>query len=279
MQIIYMSRVIPPDIERPKTFGYKYGEITHDLVDNMAKQYYDAAWQADAVQTLQAPGSLENPVPVNIQPIPILQADGTVKYVLPTQQPIPIAEADGSSRYVPGWGTDIYGRQQSKLKTIIEMFEPGSICKIHLDDTDAFQAVIHGIKFSTAHLEPALHIEFFKLEDVLAMPAETSPDTLSQYPVIQSCVIYNPGQIESIDSSDAAEMSRELIKNEMLAIKKQIAALKDNLRQLSRLRNSEGSTSRLVSEIDRKYRAFARSLERERFMKRPQLGSMLGTIY
>jgi hypothetical protein len=74
-------------------------------------------------------------------------------------------------------------------------------------------------------------------------------------------------------------MSRELIKNEMLAIKKQIAALKDNLRQLSRLKNSEGSTSRLVSEIDRKYRAFARSLERERFMKRPQLGSMLGTIY
>ena len=271
MQIIYMGRVNPPDIERPKTFGYKYGEIT--------KQYYDAAWQADAVQALQAPGSLENPVPVNIQPIPILQADGTVKYVLPTQQPIPIAEADGSSRYVPGWGTDIYGRQQSKLKTIIEMFEPGSICKIHLDDTDAFQAVIHGIKFSTAHLEPALHIEFFKLEDVLAMPAETSPDTLSQYPVIQSCIIYNPGQIESIDSSDAAEMSRELIKNEMLAIKKQIAALKDNLRQLSRLRNSEGSTSRLVSEIDRKYRAFARSLERERFMKRPQLGSMLGTIY
>ena len=273
-----MGRVIPPDIERPKKHE-RYGEIIHDLVDNMAKQYYDAAWQADAVQTLQAPGSLENPVPVNIQPIPILQADGTIKYVLPTQQPIPIAEADGSSRYVPGWGTDIYGRQQSKLKTIIEMFEPGSICKIHLDDTDAFQAVIHGIKFSTAHLEPALHIEFFKLEDVLAMPAETSPDTLSQYPVIQSCVIYNPGQIESIDSSDAAEMSRELIKNEMLAIKKQIAALKDNLRQLSRLRNSEGSTSRLVSEIDRKYRAFARSLERERFMKRPQLGSMLGTIY
>ena len=272
-----MGRVIPPDIERPKKYG-RYGEITHDLVDNITKQYYDTAPQADAVQALQAPGSFEQPISI-LQPIPILQADGTVKYVLPTQQPTPIAEADGSSRYVSGWGTDIYGRQQSKLKTIIEMFPSGSICKIHLDDTDAFQAVIHGIKFSTAHLEPALHIEFFKLEDVLAMPAETSPDTLSQYPVIQSCVIYNPGQIESIDSSDAAEMSRELIKNEMLAIKKQIAALKDNLRQLSRLKNSGDSTSRLVSEIDRKYRTFARSLERERFMKRPQLGDMLGTIY
>lgn len=268
-----MGRVIPPDIKRPK----KYGEIINDLVE----QYYNTAPQANAVQTLQAPVILNPLVPRpaidTIQPIPILQSDGTIKYVLPTQQPIPTPEA--KSRFVLGWGTDIYGRQQSNLKTIIEMFPSGSICKIHLDDTDAFQAVIHEIKFSTANIDPALHIEFFKLEDVLAMPAETSPDTLSQYPAIQSCIIYNPGQIEGIDSSDAAEMSRELIKNEMLAIKKQIAALKDNLRHLSRLKNSEGSTSRLVSEIDRKYRAFARSLERERFMKRPQLGSLLGTIY
>ena len=105
-----MGKVIPPDIERPKKHE-RYGETIHDLLDNMVKQYYDTALQADAVRTLQAPGSLENPVPVNIQPIPILQADGTVKYVLPTQQPTPIAEADGSSRYVSGWGTDIYGRQ------------------------------------------------------------------------------------------------------------------------------------------------------------------------
>ena len=268
-----MGRVIPPDIKRPK----KYGEIINDL----SEQYYNTAPRADAVQTLQAPVILNplDPRPAidTIQPIPIFQSDGTVKYVLPTQQFIPTPEA--KSRYVPEWGTDIYGRQQSNLKTIIEMFPSGSICKIHLDDTDAFQAVIHEIKFSTANIDPALHIEFFKLEDVLAMPAETSSDTLSQYPAIQSCIIYNPGQIESIDSSDAAEMSRELIKNEMLTIKKQIAALKDNLRQLSRLKNSEGSTSRLVNEINRKYHAFARSLERERFMKRPQLGSLLGTIY
>ena len=268
-----MGKVILPDIKRPKKHG-RYGEIIHDLVDNMAKQYYDTAPQANAVQTLQAPVILNplDPRPAidTIQPIPILQLDGTIKYVLPTQQTIPTPEA--KSRFVLGWGTDIYGRQQSNLKTIIEMFPPGSICKIHLDDTDAFQAVIHEIKFSTANIDPALHIEFFKLEDVLAMPAETSPDTLSQYPAIQSCVIYNPGQIESIDSSDAAEMSRELIKNEMLAIKKQIAALKDNLRQLSRLKNSEGSTSRLVSEIDRKYHAFAQRLERERFLKRTAVG-------
>ena len=263
-----MGRVISPDIKRPK----KYGEIINDLDE----QYYNTAPQANAVQTLQVPVILNplDPRPAidTIHPIPIFQSDGTVKYVLPTQQPTPIAEADGTSRFVLGLGTDIYGRQQSKLKTIIEMFPPGSICKIHLDNTDAFQAVIHEIKFSTANIDPALHIEFFKLEDVLAMPAETSLDTLSQYPAIQSCIIYNPGQIEGIDSSDAAEMSRELIKNEMLAIKKQIAALKDNLRQLSRLRNSEGSTSRLISEIDRKYRAFARNLERERFMKRPAVG-------
>lgn len=275
-----MGRVIPPDIQRPKKHE-RYGEIMHDLVGNMTNQYYDTAPPADAVQTLQAPVILNplDPRPAidTIQPIPILQSDGTVKYVLPTQQSIPTPEA--KSKFALGWGTDIYGRQQSKLKTIIEMFPSGSICKIHLDDTDAFQAVIHEIKFSTANIDPALHIEFFKLEDVLAMPAETSPDTLSQHPAIQSCIIYNPGQIESIDSSDAAEMSRELIKNEMLAIKKQIAALKDNLRQLSRLKNSEGSTSRLVSEIDRKYRAFARSLERDRFMKRPSLGDMWGTIF
>ena len=275
-----MGRVIPPDIQRPKKHE-RYGEIMHDLVGNMTNQYYDTAPQADAVQTLQAPVILNplDPRPAidTIQPIPILQSDGTVKYILPTQQSIPTPEA--KSRFVLGWGTDIYGRQQSNLKTIIEMFPSGSICKIHLDDTDAFQAVIHEIKFSTANIDPALHIEFFKLEDVLAMPAETSPDTLSQYPAIQSCIIYNPGQIEGINSSDAAEMSRELIKNEMLAIKKQIAALKDNLRQLSRLKNSEGSTSRLVNEINRKYHAFARSLERDRFMKRPSLGDMWGTIF
>ena len=84
---------------------------------------------------------------------------------------------------------------------------------------------------------------------------------------MESCVIYNLGQIEVIDSSDVAEMYREFIKNEMLVIKKQIAALKDNLRQLSRLKNSGVSTSGLVSEIDRKYRAFVRNLEQKRFMK------------
>ena len=84
---------------------------------------------------------------------------------------------------------------------------------------------------------------------------------------MESCVIYNIGQIEVIDSSDVAEMYRELIKNEMLAIKKYIATLKDNLRQLSRLKNSGVSTSELFSEIDRKYRAFVRNLEQKRFMK------------
>ena len=130
------------------------------------------------------------------------------------------------------------------------------------------QAVIHRIEFSNDdYLGPALHIEFFKLKDVLAMPAEASPDTLSHDLNMQSCVICNLGQIEIIDSSDAAEMSRELIKNEMLVIKKQIAALKDNLRRLSRLRNSRDSTSRLFREIDRKYRLFVQSLEQKRFMK------------
>ena len=130
------------------------------------------------------------------------------------------------------------------------------------------QAVIHRIEFSNDdYLGPALHIEFFKLKDVLAMPAEASPDTLSQYMNMESCVIYNLGQIEVIDSSDVAEMYRELIKNEMLAIKKYIATLKDNLRRLSRLKNSGGSTSGLVSEIHRKYQALVQSLEQKSFMK------------
>ena len=231
-----MGRVNPPDIGRPKKHGC-YGEIIHDLVDNMVKQYHDIAPQVDTVQTLQTP-VIRN----SLDPRPTIDTIQTI---------------------------DIYRRQKSKLKTIIEMFPSGTICKIHLDETDVFLAVIHGIKFSTDDLEPALHIDFFKLEDILALPAETSLDILSEYPVIQSCVIHNPGQIESIDSSDTAEMSRELIKNEMLAIKKQIAALKDNLRQLSRLRNSEGSTSRLVNEINWKYHAFVRNLEWERYMKQP----------
>jgi hypothetical protein len=262
-----MGKVKAVEIKRPQNYGH-YGELINDLVDNMTKQYYDdtVPRSDDAQTTLRAPGSFETPIA-----IPVLQTDDAVRYILPTQPSMPIADADGTLIYVPGCGNDIYGQQQSKLKTIIEMFPSGSICKIHLDDTDAFQAVIHEIKFSTAHFQPALHIEFFKLEDVFAMPVESSSDTLSQYPVIQSCVIFNPGQIESIDSSDTAEMSRELIKNEMLAIKKQIADLKDNLRQLSRLRNSGGSTSRLFSEIDQKYHAFARRLERERLIKQPSI--------
>ena len=147
------------------------------------------------------------------------------------------------------------------------MIPPGSICKIYLDDIGTVQAIIHRIKICTAHFEPALHIEFFKLKDVIAMPADASPDTLSHDLIMQSCVICNLGQIEIIDSSDVAEMYREFIKNEMLVIKKQIAALKDNLRQFSRLKNSGVSTSGLVSEIDRKYRLFVQSLEQKRVMK------------
>lgn len=151
---------------------------------------------------------------------------------------------------------------KQNLRKLSRCFPPGSICKIHLPDIGTIQAVIHKIKFSTVHPNPSLQIEFFDLEDVLSLPAGTSLDTLSQYPIMEMRTIYDPGQIESIDSSEATEMSRETIKNEMLAIKKQIAALKDNLRQLSRLKNSGDSTSRLFSEIDRKYRLFVQSLEK-----------------
>ena len=224
-----MARIKPSHIERPKKLG-RCGENIHDLDDNMAKH--------------------------SIAP----QADGTDKYLLlPTQQTIYAEAADDSSRYVPVWTRT---HRQSKFKTIIEMFPSGSICKIYLPDIDPYLAIINKIEFSTTHLEPALYIEFFKIEDILAMPDETSPDTLSQYPGIQMCTIYIPEQIESIDLSDAAEMSKELIKNEMNAIKKQIAALKNNLRQLSRLRNSGDSTSRLFSEIDRKYHALIRNFRK-----------------
>lgn len=233
-----MARVKPSHIERPKKLG-RCGENIHDLDNNMAEHS-------------TAP-----------------QVDGTDKYLLlPTQQTIYAEAADGSSKYVPVWASDVRIHRQSEFQTIIEMFPPGSICRIYLYDKGTVQAVIHGIKFSTNdYLGPALHIEFFNLKDVFALSAETSPDTLSQYPIIQSCVIYNLGQIESIDSSDAVEISRELIKNEMLAIKKQIAALKENLRRLSRLRNSRDSTSGLVSEIHRKYQALVQSLEQKSFMK------------
>ena len=244
-----MATVIPPIIERPKKSGH-CGEIINDLDVNMAKQYYyDNAPKiygihTDQIQVIPNPLNPRPPIDKD-HPMSIVQSDGTVKYMNSTQQPI---------------HADVRIHRQSKLKTIIETFPPGSICKIYLDDMGTVQAVIHRIKFSTAHFEPALHIEFFKLEDVLTLPAETSLDTLSQYPIMQSCVIYNPEQIEIIDSSDAAETFREFIKNEMLAIKKQIAALKVNLRRLSRLRNSRDSTSRLVSEIYRKYHALVQSL-------------------
>ena len=264
-----MATVKPPVIERPKKYG-RCGESIHDLDYIMAKKEYVNAPQADAVQTSQEP-VIPNPLEPRpaidiIQSMSMLQSDRTDKYLLPTQQTI-YAEADDSTRYFPVWASDVRTHQLSKFQTIIEMFPPGSICKIYLPDIDPYWAIINKIEFSTTHLEPALYIEFFKLEDVLAQPAETSLDTLPQYPIMQSCVIYIPEQIESIDSSDAAEMSRELIKNEMLAIKKQIAVLKDNLRRLSRLRNSRDSTSRLFSEIDRKYRLFAQSLEQKRVMK------------
>ena len=253
-----MARVKPSHIERPKKLG-RIRETIHELDDNMAKKEYDNAPKVYGVHTTY----ISNP-PVSqpaIEPIFIEQSDGTVKSF------ISVNEADGSSRYVSEQELDIYGRRKSKLETFIEMLPPGSICKIYLDDIGTVQAIIHRIKICTAHFEPALHIEFFKLKDVIAMPADASPDTLSQYMNIESCVIYNLGQIEVIDSSDVAEMYREFIKNEMLVIKKQIAALKDNLRQLSRLKNSGVSTSGLVSEIDRKYRAFVRNLEQKRFMK------------
>ena len=253
-----MATVNPTYIERPKKSGH-CGENIHDLEHIMAKKEYDNAPKVYGVHTTV----ISNP-PVfqpAIEPICIEQSDGTVKSV------IRVNEADGSSRYVSEQELDIYGRRKSKLETFIEMLPPGSICKIYLDDIGTVQVIIHRIKICTAHFEPALHIEFFKLKDVIAMPADASPDTLSHDLIMQSCVICNLGQIEIIDSSDAAEMSRELIKNEMLVIKKQIAALKDNLRRLSRLRNSRDSTSGLFSEIDRKYRLFVQSLEQKRFMK------------
>ena len=255
-----MARVKPSHIERPKKLG-RCGENIHDLDYIMAKKEYVNAPQADAVQTSQEPvisnALASRPAIGTInQPMSILQSDGTDKYLLlPTQQTIYAEAADGSSKYVPVWASDVRTHRQSTFKMIIETLPPGSICKLYLDNIDAFQAVIHRIEFSTDdYLGPALHIEFFKLKDVLAMPAEASPDTLSQYMNIESCVIYNLGQIEVIDSSDVAEMYRELIKNEMLAIKKYIATLKDNLRRLSRLRNSKDLASRLINEIDRTYR-------------------------
>lgn len=247
-----MATVNPPYIERPKKYG-RCGEIIYDLGDNMAKKEYDNAPKVYGVQTSQVPVILNplDPRPAIdiIHPMSILQSDGTVKHVLPTQQSI---------------HTDVRIHHQAKFKTIIEMFPPGSICKIHMDDTVVYRTVIHGIEFSTTHINPELYIEFFNLEDIIAMMVETS---LSQYPLIHRLTIYDPGQIESIDSSEVAEMSKKIIKNEMLDIKRDITALKDNLRQLNRLRNSRDLTSRLVSEIDQEYPALVRSLERKRFMK------------
>ena len=241
-----MRTVNPPDIERPKKSG-RCGEIIYGLDNNMAKQYHST------VQSIQA-SAIPNPPDSRpaIEPIFIGQSDGTVKSI------IRVNETDGSSRYVSEQELDIYGRRKSKLETIIEMFPPGSICKIHMDDTVAYRTVIHGIEFSTIHLEPTLYIEFFNLEDIITMLVDTS---LSQYPLIHRITIYEPGQIKSIDSSEVVEMSRELIKNEMLDIKRQIAALKDNLRQLNRLRNSRDLTSRLFSKIDRNYHALVQSLK------------------
>ena len=253
-----MATVNPPDIERPKKYG-RCGEIIHDLDNNMAE--HSTAPQVYGVHTSQTPviPNPLNPRPAidTVQPMSILQSDGTVKYVLPTQQSI---------------HTDVRIYLQAKFKTIIEMFPPGSICKIHMDDTVAYWTVIHRIELSTTHLEPALYIEFFNLEDIIAMLVETS---LSQYPLIQMCSICDPGQIESIDSSEVVEMSRKLIKNEMLDIKRQITALKDNLRQLNRLRNSRDLTSRMVSEIEQEYQALVQSLERMNFTKRPFMGPSL----
>ena len=246
-----MATVNPLDIERPKKYG-RCGEIIYDSDDNMTE--YSTAQKIYGVHTDQVPVILNplDPRPAIgtiIQPMSILQSDGTVKHVLPTQQPI---------------HADVRIHQQAKLKTIIEMFQPGSICKIHMDDTVAYRTVIHKIEFSTTHLNPELYIEFFNLEDIIAMLVETS---LSQYPLIHRLTIYDPGQIESIDSSEVAEMSKKIIKNEMLDIKRDITALKGNLRQLNRLRNSRDLTSRLVSEIDQEYPALVRSLEQKRFVK------------
>ena len=245
-----MATVNPPGIGRPKKYG-RCGEIIRDSDDNMTE--YSTALKIYGVHTDQLPVILNplDPRPAIdiIQPMSILQSDGTVKHVLPTQQSI---------------HTDVRIHQQAKFKTIIEMFPPGSICKIHMDDTDAYRTVIHKIEFSTTHLNPELYIEFFNLEDIIAMLVETS---LSQYPLIHRLNIYDPGQIESIDSSEVAEMSKKIIKNEILDIKRDITALKDNLRKLNRLRNSRDLTSRLVSEIDQEYPALVRNLEQKRFMK------------
>ena len=254
-----MARVKPSHIERPKKLG-RCGENIHDLDYIMAKKEYVVnAPQADAVQTSQEP-VIPNPlVPrpaigtIN-HPMTIHRSDETVEHVLPTQRAIHITGSDGSSRYVPEWASDVRTHKHAKLKAIIEMFPSGSICKIHTCDTVAYQTVIHRIKFSTTHLEPVLHIEFFNLEDIIALLVDTS---LSQYPLIHRLTIYDPGQIESIDSLEVAEMLRKLIKNEMLDIKRQIAALKDNLRQINRLRNSRDLASRLINEIDRTYRGLS----------------------
>lgn len=247
-----MATVNPPDIERPKKYG-RCGEIIHDLDYIMGKMEYDNAPKIYGIHTDQI---LVNPNPLNprlpfdkVQPMTIRQSDGTVEHVLPSQQSI---------------HTDVRIHKQAKIKTIIEMFPPGSICKIHMDDTVAYRTVIHRIEFSTTHIEPELYIEFFNLEDIIAMLVETS---LSQYPLIHRLTIYDPGQIESIDSSEVAEMSKKIIKNEMIDIKRDITALKDNLRKINRLRNSRDLTSRLVSEIDQEYPALVQSLERKRFMK------------
>lgn len=120
-----MATVNPPYIERPKKSGH-CGENIHDLEYIMAKKEYDNAPQVYGVHTTV----ISNP-PVfqpAIEPICIEQSDGTVKSV------IRVNEADGSSRYVPEEGIDVCVRWQAKLKKIIEMFPPGSICKIHLPD-------------------------------------------------------------------------------------------------------------------------------------------------
>ena len=134
-----MARIKPSHIERPKKLG-RCGENIHDLDYIMAKKEYVNAPQADAIQTSQEP-VIPNPlVPrpaigtIN-HPMTILQSDGTDKYLLlPTQQTIYAEAADGSSKYVPVWASDVRTHRQSTFKTIIEMFPPGSICRIYLYD-------------------------------------------------------------------------------------------------------------------------------------------------
>ena len=163
-----MATVKPPVIERPKKSG-RNRENIHDLDDNMAE--HSIAPQVYGVQTSQEPvipNPLESRPAIDIiQSMSLLQSDGTDdKYLLPTQQTI-YAEADDSSRYFPVWASDVRTHQLSKFQTIIEMFPPGSICKIYLPDIDPYWAIINKTEFSTTHLEPALYIEFFKIEDIL----------------------------------------------------------------------------------------------------------------